>query len=85
MPSWIDEGGYNWYGKLECKRCLCRFDADESGQIPEHDCIRGRYKSENQDEVYYVPVCVRYDETIMPDYKRNAREIASNIYKTMLK
>lgn len=44
MPSWTDENGYDWFNKLECKRCLQRFDA-VNGEVPEHDCLGGRFKS----------------------------------------
>lgn len=44
MPNWTDETGYDWFGKLRCKRCNGRFDA-EKGEVPEHDCIGGRFKS----------------------------------------
>lgn len=38
MPNWIDEDGFNWFNKLECKRCLRIFDISKAGEIPEHEC-----------------------------------------------
>lgn len=57
MPNWIDDEGYNWFGKLQCKRCSGRFDAVK-GEIPVHDCIGGRYKSASYGSEYHVPVWV---------------------------
>lgn len=57
MPSWTDEEGYDWYGKLECKRCLRRMTADH-GEVPPHDCLGGRWASQSYTEVMHVPVPV---------------------------
>ena len=45
MPNWTDEEGNNWFGKLECKRCLDTFDTDQQGEIPVHKCLDGYCKS----------------------------------------
>jgi len=58
MPNWTDENGYSWFNKLECKRCLDRFDTDERGEIPEHDCLDGRWKSESVFPEHHMPVFV---------------------------
>ena len=36
MPNWTDDEGRDWFDKIECKRCLQRFDAVD-GEVPEHD------------------------------------------------
>lgn len=58
MPSWTDDEGYNWFNKLECKRCLQRFGVDKRGEVPVHDCIGGRYRSESDVGEYHYPVRV---------------------------
>jgi hypothetical protein len=58
MPSWTDEEGYNWFNKLECKRCLQRFDADKRGEVPVHDCIGGRFRSDSDAIEHHYPVRV---------------------------
>jgi len=55
MPNWTDDEGYNWFGKLECKRCLVRFDHDKNGEIPAHDCIGGRYCSVSIGAEHHLP------------------------------
>jgi hypothetical protein len=44
MPSWTDENGNSWFGKLECKRCLQSF-AMVDGEVPLHQCSGGWFKS----------------------------------------
>ncbi len=58
MPSWTDENGYDWFGKLECKRCLQRFDAVD-GEVPVHDCLGGRFTSGTDETgTHHTPVYV---------------------------
>ena len=51
MPNWVDENGYNWFGKIECKRCYERFDGNsdpaEGGSVPIHKCVGGYFTSQN--------------------------------------
>jgi hypothetical protein len=51
MPNWTDENGYNWFGKIECKRCLQRFDGNSDpavgGSVPIHRCVGGYFTSKN--------------------------------------
>lgn len=56
MPSWIDEGGYDWFGKIECKRCHGRFETDKNGEVPAHKCIGGIYKSDSNGREWHYPV-----------------------------
>lgn len=56
MPNWTDDEGRNWFGKLECKRCLQIFEAGPDGEIPVHDCLGGRYRSESSGGEYHYPV-----------------------------
>lgn len=54
MPSWTDESGYNWFGKIECKRCSKRF-VEENGEVPVHDCIGGRFTSFSANGDHHMP------------------------------
>jgi hypothetical protein len=57
-PSWTDETGYDWFGKLECKRCLQRFDAVD-GEVPVHECVGGElFKSASDGREHHFPVRV---------------------------
>ena len=47
MPSWTDEGGFNWFGKLRCKRCFGVFEA-EKGEVPPHECVGGVFESQSK-------------------------------------
>ena len=55
MPNWTDETGYDWFNKLECKRCLNRFEIDKRGEIPVHDCHGGRYDSVSTGGEWHLP------------------------------
>lgn len=59
MPNWIDENGFNWFGKLECKRCLKIFKSDKNGEIPIHKCLDGYYKSGTVNDVHHSPIFVK--------------------------
>jgi len=48
MPNWTDDDGFNWFGKLSCKRCLAVFKA-EKGEVPVHECLGGYAKSKYMD------------------------------------
>ena len=63
MPNWTDEDGKNWYGKLECKRCLNVFE-HVNGEVPIHKCIDGYYKSEYVNGVHHYPVPVSKKELL---------------------
>lgn len=56
-PNWTDDDGRDWFNKLECKRCLHVFDAVD-GEVPEHDCIGSRWKSESKDGEHHTPIQV---------------------------
>jgi hypothetical protein len=56
MPNWTDENGYDWFSKLECKRCLQRFETDDQGEVPPHDCIGGRWRSVSGGGFWHVAV-----------------------------
>lgn len=59
MPNWTtDETGESRFNLLECKRCLQDFEPVK-GEIPEHKCLGGIYKSESKNGEYYKPVRVR--------------------------
>jgi len=68
MPNWSDENGVDWFGKLECKRCLHTFSADKNGEVPAHLCLGGWFASASSDDVWHYPV--RVDE---PPHKRGKR------------
>jgi len=70
MPNWIDDEGYNWYGKLECKRCLGRFDTDKDGEVPTHRCLGGWYKSESYGGLWHQAVFVRPFDESTPNTRR---------------
>lgn len=57
MPSWTSEDGFSWFGKDKCKRCGSIFDL-ENDEIPEHNCINGRYKSMYLHGTHRYPVYV---------------------------
>lgn len=57
MPNWTTEDGFSWFGKDKCKRCGVIFDL-ENDEIPEHNCIGGRYKSMYRYGTYRYPVYV---------------------------
>ena len=59
MPNWTDDERFNWFKILECKRCLGRFDEDDRGEIPEHECLGGIYRSESSYYEYHYPVFIR--------------------------
>jgi DNA-binding CsgD family transcriptional regulator len=65
MPSWTDETGYSWFKKLECKRCLQRFDESPEGEVPVHDCLGGLWTSESHDGEWHMPVPIRRKEDDM--------------------
>lgn len=56
-----DEGGNNRFGVLTCRRCLADFGADElvGGEIPEHECLGLRCKSESSGGEHHYVVVVR--------------------------
>ena len=54
--------GSNWFGMLQCRRCLKRFKADVDGEVPVHECIGGLYRSVSDVGVYHIPVEVDDDE-----------------------
>ena len=58
MPNWVDEEGYDWHGKIQCGRCLQRFD-EEKGEVPLHPCHGGWFTSYHDGTAYYVPKFVR--------------------------
>ena len=55
MPNWIDDEGFNWFGILECKRCLSRFKTDKRGEVPAHDCLGERYDSVSDGSEHHFP------------------------------
>jgi hypothetical protein len=59
MPNWTDESGFSWFGILECKRCLGRFETTKSGEIPPHKCHGGIYESKSSCGEYHYPVEVK--------------------------
>jgi hypothetical protein len=68
MPNWSDENGLDWFGKLECKRCLRVFTADKQGEVPAHQCLGGWFASASGDDVWHYPI--RVDK---PSGKRGKR------------
>ena len=62
MPNWIDEEGYDWYGKIECKRCFRRFKyvvVNRSEEVPLHACHDGWFTSEHDGVFHNAPKFVR--------------------------
>lgn len=60
MPNWTDKDGTSWFGKLECKRCLQMFASDSYGEVPEHPCHGGIFRSVSVTlGEYHTPMFVR--------------------------
>ncbi len=57
MPNWTDDDGFSWFFKDSCQRCSRIFDI-EKDEIPEHNCIGGRYKSTSSNGMYRIPTYV---------------------------
>jgi len=57
MPNWTNEAGENRFNILECKRCLQDF-TPVNGEIPTHNCIGGKYRSETSIDGINHPVYV---------------------------
>lgn len=63
MPNWTDDEGYNWYGMLECQRCLGRFKSDSRGEVSVHECLDGElYTSETIAGAHHTPKKVTKNE-----------------------
>lgn len=77
MPSWTDEGGNDWFGKLQCKRCLQKFDAVE-GEVPIHRCHGGWFTSKTTRNefgfaTHHDPVQVKDDDVPKSAKKKCAK------------
>lgn len=69
MPNWTDEDtGVSVFGKLECKRCFQEFASTSYGEIPEHSCLGGIFRSHSP-----------YGECRVPEFVRPYRK-GDNIY-----
>lgn len=62
MPNWTDERGRSSFNKLDCKRCLKEFEADDHGEVPIHECLDGWYRSESSGGIWHYPVKVKRSE-----------------------
>jgi hypothetical protein len=58
MPNWTYDDGFSDFGKLSCGRCMKFFNMDKRGEVPEHECIGGRYRSESNGLERHRPVKV---------------------------
>ena len=67
MPNWTDDEARNHFGKLDCKRCLQTFDANEVGEIPIHKCHGGYYKSGWDGLYHHAPIKVSESEKNKPN------------------
>lgn len=82
MPNWTDEDGTDWFNKIECKRCLERFDVFK-GEVPSHRC-GGYYRSESSYGEYHYPVLVR-EYTVYEKKLIRIREEAAGITESKKK
>ena len=72
MPSWTDDEGFNWFNKLECKRCLSVFESNNKGEVPIHQCVDGKYYTSGYvNSVHHYPVEVSKQE--MLEYLKKKR------------
>ena len=58
MPNWTDDEGRNHFGKIDCKRCLGEFIANENGEVPTHKCLGGHYTSGFDGLYHHAPIKV---------------------------
>lgn len=73
MPNWTDDDGVDWFGKIECKRCLSVFNSNEEGEVPIHQCLGGKYYTSGYDGlVHHYPIEVSVQEIL--EYVRSRKK-----------
>jgi hypothetical protein len=75
MPSWIDEDGFDWFGKVNCKRCFEIFESKGCGPPP-HQCCDGKWvTSKYVDGEWILVFCEPPEEPVQHNRKMKAKKI----------